>query len=162
MSRDLLIPGTTTRPARRLRAALAAAALLALAACGSDPEPEAPLAPVESVSPTPAAAGSAPGEPAASESAAAHADHDMVEVDITVANGEVQAPNDRVEVPLGSMVVITVTSDAPDEGHVHGYDLEFAVGPDEPGTVEFPADIPGVFEVELHDSGKVLFQLRVA
>ena len=162
VSRDLLTHRADTRPTRRLRAALVAAALLALAACGSDPTSEAPLAPVESLSATPAA-GSATVEPSPSGSAAtsSHAGHDMVGVEVSVAGGEVQRPSDRVEVPLGSTVMMTVTSDEPDEGHVHGYDLTFAVGPGEPGTVQFPADIPGVFEVELHESGLPLVSLQV-
>ena len=59
-------------------------------------------------------------------------------------------------------MVLRISSDVAEEVHVHGYDLEAAVPAG--GSVDIPVDatIPGVFEVELHDSGKLLFQLRVA
>ena len=68
----------------------------------------------------------------------------------------------REEVRLGEQVVLRVSSDVPEQVHVHGYDLEAEVPAG--GTADIPvsATIPGVFEVELHESGKVLFQLRVA
>ena len=78
------------------------------------------------------------------------------------AGGQVTGTSGREEVPLGEPVVLRISSDVAEEVHVHGYDLEADVPAG--GSVDVPltADIPGVFEVELHDSGKVLFQLRVA
>ena len=51
----------------------------------------------------------------------------------------------RVEIPRRSDVTLTVESDTEDLVHVHGYDLEQPVGPDEPATITFEALIPGVF-----------------
>ena len=48
-----------------------------------------------------------------------------------------------------------------DEAHVHGYDREAELAPGTPATVRFAADIPGVFEVELHETGTVLLSLQV-
>jgi hypothetical protein len=78
------------------------------------------------------------------------------------AGGQVTGTSGREEVTLGEPVVLRISSDVAEEVHVHGYDLEAAVPAG--GSVDVPvaADIPGVFEVELHESGKVLFQLRVA
>ncbi len=83
-------------------------------------------------------------------------------VAVAYAGGEVTGTTGREEVPVGEQVVLRVSSDVAEEVHVHGYDLEGAIPAG--GSVDIPltASIPGVFEVELHDSGKVLFQLRVA
>jgi glucose/arabinose dehydrogenase len=82
-------------------------------------------------------------------------------VTVAYAGGQVTGTSGREEVPVGEPVVLRISSDVAEEVHVHGYDAygDIAAG----GSVDIPltADIPGVFEVELHDSGKVLFQLRV-
>ena len=67
----------------------------------------------------------------------------------------------RVEVKLGSQVVIEVLVDVADEIHVHGYDDGAAVTPGKPTRLVLTASIPGVFEVELH-SGVMLCELRVS
>ena len=81
---------------------------------------------------------------------------------MTVAGGTVSGTDGREEVRLGEQVVVRVTSDVDEEVHVHGYDLMADVAAGQ--TVEIPltADVPGVFEVELEDSGQQLFQLRVS
>ena len=75
--------------------------------------------------------------------------------------GQVSGDTGRVPVPAGEHVTLVVTSDAPDELHVHGYDLGADLAPGTPATVEFDATIPGVFEVELHDAGTLLLSLQV-
>ena len=64
-------------------------------------------------------------------------------------------------VPVGKNVTLSVTSDVPDEVHVHGYDLVAALAPGTPAEITFDATVPGVFEVELHDAGTVLLTLQV-
>ncbi len=83
-------------------------------------------------------------------------------VEAAYAGGQVTGTSGREEVALGEQVVLRISSDVAEEVHVHGYDLEGAIAAG--GSVDIPvaATIPGVFEVELHESGKVLFQLRVA
>lgn len=98
----------------------------------------------------------APPEPA-SDAPAANA----VAADFEVVGGQVRGPSGRIEAPLGSLVRITVRGDEPDELHVHGYDKSARLRPGEPVTVEFRADIPGVFEIELHHSGAALPSLEV-
>jgi hypothetical protein len=78
------------------------------------------------------------------------------------AGGQVTGTAGREEVPLGEPVVLRISSDVPEEVHVHGYDLTAAVPAGGSVDITLTASIPGVFEVELHDAGKVLFQLRVA
>jgi heme/copper-type cytochrome/quinol oxidase subunit 2 len=61
----------------------------------------------------------------------------------------------------GETVEFRVRSDAADEVHVHGYDLMKDVEPGQTVTFSFPADITGIFEIELEDAGKQIAQLRV-
>lgn len=87
-------------------------------------------------------------------------DAGVVLIPIIVEDEQVQGPNE-VEVEVGASIRIDVRADAADEVHVHGYD-EFAdVGPGKTTSIELTADIPGVFQVELEESGLLLFELRV-
>ena len=80
---------------------------------------------------------------------------------VSVRDGKASPPPDRVAVPAGQRVKIVVTSDVADEVHLHGYDKEVELRPGKPGSVEFTADQPGLYEVETHESGTLLFQLLV-
>lgn len=82
-------------------------------------------------------------------------------VEVTVTAGNVEGGG-RVEVPLGDRVRLTVAADVSDEVHVHGYDLVAAVAPGASAVLEFVADIPGIFEVELHRAHSLLLDLEVA
>ena len=82
-------------------------------------------------------------------------------IEIVVVGGEPQGGIRREAVAAGSTVTIRVTADVDDEVHVHGYDLEFAVGGGRPAEVTFDATIPGVFEVELHDAKREILRLQV-
>ena len=61
----------------------------------------------------------------------------------------------------GDTVRFRVRSDTVDHVHVHGYDLMKDVEPGRTITFSFPADITGIFEVELEDAGQQIAQLRV-
>ena len=80
---------------------------------------------------------------------------------VAVTAGDVSGATGRVVVELGSEVRIEVTADVVDEVHVHGYDLTVDTVPGRPVIVEFTADIPGVFEIELEESKLPLTQLQV-
>lgn len=58
----------------------------------------------------------------------------------------------RIEVEKGDFVRFVVESDAPDEIHLHGYDIEGKPGPEDPARFSFRADIEGIFEVESHEA----------
>jgi len=143
-----------------IRAALVSAlvgALLTGCAPGQDPQEAATAsASSEPSAPTPTPTRSATPTPAPSPTAATRT------VAVSYAGGEVTGTSGREEVPVGEQVVLRISSDVAEQVHVHGYDLEGAIPAG--GSIDIPltADIPGVFEVELHESGKVLFQLRVA
>ena len=44
---------------------------------------------------------------------------------------------------------------------MHVYDLKRPVGPGKPATVEFAADLPGIYEVELEAARRKLIDLEV-
>lgn len=83
-------------------------------------------------------------------------------VTVEVVEGASVGGHQRVQVDLGSVVALMVTADTADELHVHGYDILRAVSDGHPVHFAFTADIPGVFEVELHGSGRLLVLLEVS
>lgn len=82
-------------------------------------------------------------------------------VEIEVAGGVVEGGG-LIEVSLGEELRIVVTSDVVDQAHLHGYDLTAGVGPSQAGVIEVIADIPGVFELELEESGVELARVQVS
>ena len=66
----------------------------------------------------------------------------------------------RESVSLGKEVTVRVSGAGSDHVHVHGYDL-FVDLVDGAGELTFTASIPGVFEIELEDSGTLLVQMEV-
>lgn len=78
-----------------------------------------------------------------------------------VVGGHFDGP-ERWEVPRGNTVRIELTSDVADEVHVHGYDVLADLSPGGTLVIEFVADIPGIFEVELEGAGSVLLELVVS
>ena len=68
----------------------------------------------------------------------------------------------RVEADVGSVVALMVTSDIAEEVHVHTYDILRAVSEGNPAHFAFTAEIPGVFEVELEGSGRLLLLLEIS
>ena len=81
---------------------------------------------------------------------------------VEVVGGKPVGGHQRVEVELNSEVAIMVTSDTAEEIHVHGYAILHSVAVGQPLHFSFTADIPGVFEVELEGSGRLLLQLTVS
>jgi hypothetical protein len=49
-----------------------------------------------------------------------------------------------------STVRIVINTDAPDQVHLHGYDIEKEATPAKPAVLEFKANIEGSFELESH------------
>ena len=84
-----------------------------------------------------------------------------VVIEVGFAGGAVTVDQDRVEVTQGQTVGIVLASDVAEAAHVHGYDLSVPVAAGATAEVTFVADTPGVFEVELHESGTFLFEILV-
>ena len=130
--------------------------LVVLVSCGGgDDEPAAPASTTTALGPTTSAA------PAVSSTVAATPTTVAGQVvSVTVRGGQVQGPS-RQRVEHNELVTVRVTSDVADEIHVHGYDETAPVAAGGTAEVTFVANIPGVFEVEFEQSGKLLFTLEV-
>jgi hypothetical protein len=116
------------------RALLLVAALLAvaaLAACGSDGDETAPET------------------------------EETVRAAISIEGGQPAGGEQEIKVKSGQHVVVEITSDTPDEVHLHGYDLETAVEPGKPAELDFDASLEGIFELESHTTETVLAKLVV-
>jgi hypothetical protein len=81
-------------------------------------------------------------------------------VEVTFRDGAVQGPT-RFTVTQGEEVRILVRAGITDEVHLHGYDLRADVAPGDPARIDFVADVAGVFECGLEDTGTLLFQLEI-
>ncbi|RBY87022.1 hypothetical protein DQ240_09120 [Blastococcus sp. TF02A-26] len=130
-------------------------ALVLTGCAGTEPESDGDAAATSSTQSSSSSAGGTGSSSAAPETPAG------TQLAVTVAGGEASGDTGRVPVGLGEQVTLTVTSDAPDELHLHGYDLTAQLAPGEPASLTFTADIAGVFEAELHDAGTVLLSLQV-
>jgi FtsP/CotA-like multicopper oxidase with cupredoxin domain len=69
---------------------------------------------------------------------------------IRMRDGTVVGGPQDIEVTRGDTVRIVVTSDAPDEIHLHGYDITRNPAPGQPARFQFRADAEGAFEIESH------------
>jgi cytoskeletal protein RodZ len=122
-----------------------------------------PAASTESSS-APAASSAPASSPAASSPAASSPSPSasVVTISAAVANGKVTPATQQYDVPVGSTVHFTVTSDVADEVHLHGYDIEKKVAAGGTVVFDFVADQTGVFEVETHTTNLTLFKLSVS
>jgi FtsP/CotA-like multicopper oxidase with cupredoxin domain len=76
---------------------------------------------------------------------------------IRVRGGEVIGGPADIKVKKGDVVRIAVSSDAPDEFHLHGYDIYEQAEPGRPARFVFTANLEGIFELESHvaeDAGR--------
>ena len=69
---------------------------------------------------------------------------------IQIQGAEVVGGPQSIEVEQGEPVRIIVAADAPDEIHLHGYDIEREAAPGAPARFNFTANLEGVFELESH------------
>ncbi|MFQ5558044.1 MAG: hypothetical protein ACE5GB_11125, partial [Acidimicrobiales bacterium] len=63
---------------------------------------------------------------------------------------------------VGDVVEIVVVSAIDEELHVHAYDVMGDLVAGERTIIRFDADIPGVFDVELEGSGRLVISLEVS
>jgi len=135
-----------------IAAAIAVIAGVALGSSGGDEQP-----PATSARSTATPAATATADPAA-----------------TAAETPESTPTPKPEPPLvipgkpaelrftqGETIRFRVRADTADHVHVHGYDLMQDVEPGKTITFSFPAEITGIFEIELEDAGEEIAQLRV-
>jgi plastocyanin len=149
-------------------ALLPALGMLVLAGCGggsdSGADTPSPSAPASTPTDLPATTPT-PGKPngsTPSNTADPSGEQADVTINVTVAKGKVNPSGATVKVKAGQTVLITAVSDAADEVHVHGYDKELPLTPNKPASVTFTADQKGTFEVETHESDKLVAKLVVS
>jgi FtsP/CotA-like multicopper oxidase with cupredoxin domain len=81
---------------------------------------------------------------------------------IAIRGGVPQGGVRSIRVKTGEAVRIVVTSDAPDEIHLHGYDITRNAGPGKPARFAFNAKLEGVFEIESHEAEHAGREPRIA
>ncbi len=128
-----------------------AIAATGLVACGDDDETTNATTTTETTAP---ANGS-------SQSGKQPADDKPAIETIVVRNGEPVGGIAELEYDAGEQVRFRVSSNEADEVHVHGYDVGEEIPAGGTATLSFPADIEGIFEVELHGSEQQIAELRV-
>jgi FtsP/CotA-like multicopper oxidase with cupredoxin domain len=82
-------------------------------------------------------------------------------VKIDVLDGEPVGGVHELTLAQGDVARIEVTVDAPQEIHVHGYELEVEATPDKPAKFQFKADLEGIFDVESHAKDELIARLIV-
>jgi hypothetical protein len=80
---------------------------------------------------------------------------------VVVVDGEPEGGVQELDYNKGDEVEFVVESDTAAEVHVHGYDLMEDVEAGSKVEFDFPADIEGIFEVELEETATQLIELRV-
>jgi hypothetical protein len=80
---------------------------------------------------------------------------------VVVRGGQPAGGVERLEYDSGERVRFSVSSDVADEVHVHGYDISREVPAGDSVRFGFPADIEGVFEIELEQRHVQIAELRV-
>jgi plastocyanin len=153
-------------------ALLPALGMLVLAGCGDDsksssspgsnPTSAPTTAPTSTPAETPSTPGSTPNTKSPSNTADPSGETADVTVNVVVANGKVNPSGASIKVKAGQTVLVTATSDADEELHIHGYDKELELSPGKPASVKFTANMKGTFEVETHKSGKLVAKLVVS
>lgn len=81
---------------------------------------------------------------------------------ISVVGGVVEGGPAQIEAALGSELHIVVLSDVADHVHVHGYDLFFELAPGESIDIVLTVDVPGVFEMEMEETGLLIAEIEVS
>ncbi|MBO0865175.1 MAG: hypothetical protein J2P16_08905 [Mycobacterium sp.] len=83
-------------------------------------------------------------------------------VNVTIAKGGVTPTNATLHAKVGQPITFRVTSDAPDELHVHSVpDHEFQVAAAPNQTFQFSVDVPGNVDVELHHLDRTIATIQV-
>jgi heme/copper-type cytochrome/quinol oxidase subunit 2 len=85
-----------------------------------------------------------------------------LDVNITIANGQVNPSNATLQAKVKQPITLHVTSDAADEVHVHSvpdHKFQIAAAPNQ--TFQFSVDVPGNVEVELHHLDRTVATIQI-
>jgi FtsP/CotA-like multicopper oxidase with cupredoxin domain len=83
-------------------------------------------------------------------SASAASKRPVVARSVALVKGRAAAADDTLRFRQGDAVELTVSSDAPMDLHLHGYDLEASARPGQPARFAFVARLPGRFPISEH------------
>jgi hypothetical protein len=149
-------------PALRARAgaALAIIALVVSVSCGGDDDSPTVASDTPASTAAPTTAGGSTATTVAPATSVAPTTTAGTVLSVTFRGGSVEGAS-RQRATLNQPVTVRVTSDVTDHVHVHGYDKFADVAPGKVGEVTFVANVPGVFEVELERSRRLLFTMEV-
>jgi hypothetical protein len=142
-------------------ALLPALGMLALAGCGGNSDNGSGSSPSTAPTSAPTSA-STPTGTATQPQTSTPSNTADVTINVTVAKGKVNPSGASINVKAGQTVLITAVSDAADEVLVHGYDKLLPLTPGKPASVRFVANMKGTFEVETHESNKLVAKLVVS
>ena len=126
-----------------------------VAGCGGDDGDQ------EAAATTVATTSTTTGASTGSQATTTTAGFSGVLIEATVTGDKVETASRRVRIDRGQKVRIRVQADRAEEVHLHGYDLSADVAPGRPAVIDFTADAPGVFEVELEQAHLRLFELQI-
>ena len=126
-----------------------------VAGCGGDDGDQ------EAAATTVATTSTTTGASTGSQATTTTAGFSGVLIEATVTGDKVETASRRVRIDRGQKVRIRVQADRAEEVHLHGYDLSADVAPGRPAVIDFTADAPGVFEVELEQAHLRLVELQV-
>ena len=140
---------------RRLTtAAVVGATAVALAGCSSgSPTPAATTTPTTSASPSTSATSSTPSATTSTSTGRTIA--------ITVTGSTITPAPAQVDLPVGQILTLVVTSDHDDQLHAHGFEVEEDIKAGVPATIALTGKDPGVYEVELHHPALTLLTVAV-
>jgi pyruvate/2-oxoglutarate dehydrogenase complex dihydrolipoamide acyltransferase (E2) component len=134
-----------------IAAVIAVAAVIVLSASGGDDEEPAGTSAQATATPS-ATETAAPDETATPEPTRTPRPQPPL-----ITRGKVT----KLRFDQGETIRFRVRSDVADHVHVHGYDLFKDVEPGKTVSFSFPAEITGIFEIELEDRAEEIAQLRV-
>ena len=80
---------------------------------------------------------------------------------VVVSGGKPVGGVQKLEFTKGDRIRFVVKSDVSDEVHVHGYDIPKDVKAGGSVSFSFPANLEGVFEIELESRKEQIAELRV-
>jgi hypothetical protein len=69
---------------------------------------------------------------------------------LSIRDAQVEGGVKTIRVEHGDRVRIVISADAPDQLHLHGYDIEREARPGAPARFSFEANLEGVFDLESH------------
>jgi hypothetical protein len=80
---------------------------------------------------------------------------------LVVRNEEPVNGVETLEYSAGEQVGFKVKSNTATEVHVHGYEIEKEVPAGKTVTISFPAELEGIYDVEVHPAEEQIAELRV-